>query len=142
MEFNSAHHDAMIAPCAGVPEAVAALRGNGVRLGVVTSKRRALAARGLDVTGLAALFDVLVAEEDSSAHKPHPAPLLEAARRFGVPPEACVYFGDSHFDIQAARAAGMRSGAVAWSALDHAAIRAERPMWWVEEPAALPALIL
>lgn len=45
---------------------------------------------------------------DTTPHpKPHPAPLLEAARRMGMDPAECVYVGDDERDIQAGRAAGM-----------------------------------
>jgi len=46
--------------------------------------------------------------------KPHPAPLLEAARRLELAPEDCWYVGDDLRDIQAGRAAGMRTVACAW----------------------------
>jgi len=55
---------------------------------------------------------------DTTPHtKPHPAPLLEAARRAGVAPEHCLYVGDDHRDILAGRAAGMRTVAVSWGYL-------------------------
>jgi len=46
--------------------------------------------------------------------KPHPAPLLEAARQLGIRSEHCWYIGDDLRDIQAAQAAGMTSIAAAW----------------------------
>jgi 2-phosphoglycolate phosphatase len=55
---------------------------------------------------------------DSTPHaKPHPAPLLEAARRLGVAPADCVYVGDDLRDVQAGRAAGMATVAAAWGYL-------------------------
>ena len=55
---------------------------------------------------------------DTTAHsKPHPAPLLEAARRIGVAAAECVYVGDDLRDVQAGRAAGMGTVAVAWGYL-------------------------
>ncbi len=46
--------------------------------------------------------------------KPHPAPLLEGARRLGIAPELCWYAGDDLRDIEAGRAAGMVTVACAW----------------------------
>lgn len=46
--------------------------------------------------------------------KPHPGPLLEAARRLGMSPQDCWYVGDDIRDIQAGRAAGMHTVAAAW----------------------------
>jgi phosphoglycolate phosphatase len=55
---------------------------------------------------------------DSTPHaKPHPAPLLEAARRGGIAADACIYVGDDERDIVAGRAAGMRTVAAAWGYL-------------------------
>lgn len=55
---------------------------------------------------------------DTTPHtKPHPEPLLEAARRMEVDPARCVYVGDDLRDIQAGRAAGMATLAAAWGYL-------------------------
>jgi N-acetyl-D-muramate 6-phosphate phosphatase len=55
---------------------------------------------------------------DTTPHaKPHPAPLLEAARQMGVSPQSCWYVGDDLRDVQAGRAAGMKTVAVAWGYL-------------------------
>jgi N-acetyl-D-muramate 6-phosphate phosphatase len=59
---------------------------------------------------------------DTTPHpKPHPAPLLEAARRLGAEPSNCVYVGDDERDMQAGRGAGMRTVAVAWGYLGQGA---------------------
>jgi 2-phosphoglycolate phosphatase len=55
---------------------------------------------------------------DTTPHpKPHPAPLLEAARRLGLPPNACVYVGDDERDIVAGKAAGMPTVAACYGYL-------------------------
>ena len=55
---------------------------------------------------------------DTTPHaKPHPAPLLEAARRLQVEPAACVYVGDDRRDVDAGRAAGMRTVVAGWGYL-------------------------
>jgi phosphoglycolate phosphatase len=60
---------------------------------------------------------VVIAGDSTPHAKPHPAPLLEAARRIGVAPEACAYVGDDLRDVQAGRAAGMATLAAAWGYL-------------------------
>jgi HAD superfamily hydrolase (TIGR01509 family) len=52
-------------------------------------------------------FDVVVGFEDYTHPKPHPEPLLIAAKRLGVKAAEAVYIGDSATDKQAAEAAGM-----------------------------------
>lgn len=97
----------------GVPAMLDGLVQLGLAWGVVTNK----AARFTDLLvgpiGLGAAGCVV--SGDTTAHaKPHPAPLLEAARRLGLAPEQCWYVGDDRRDIDAGRAAGMRTIACAW----------------------------
>lgn len=99
-------------PFAGVDALVAGLVQRGLPWGVVTNK----AARFTEplVAGLAvfASAGAIVSGDTTPYAKPHPAPLLEAARRLDVAPEHCLYVGDDERDIQAGRAAGMRTVAV------------------------------
>lgn len=76
---------------------------------------------------------------DTTAHsKPHPAPLLEAAKRLGIPPEECWYVGDDLRDIQAGRAAGMITIAAAWGYCGHA----EPATWEADAIALMPLDVL
>ena len=102
---------------AGVPEMLAALQQRGLRWGVVTNKAERFA---LPLTRAMALFDTAdaVVAGDTTPHaKPHPAPLLEAARRMGLQPKECVYVGDDERDIIAGLAAGMGTVAVTYGYL-------------------------
>ena len=74
---------------------------------VATSSLRASAERHLGEHGLFERFDAVVTREDTVDHKPHPAPYLEAARRLGMDPAACLALEDSHNGVRAAHAAGM-----------------------------------
>lgn len=55
---------------------------------------------------------VIVGGDEGLPGKPDPAIFLEAARRMGVPPSACIVFEDSPFGIEAAGRAGMRAVAI------------------------------
>jgi len=59
--------------------------------------------------GLASRAGSIVSGDTLPQSKPHPAPLLHACRRMGTPPAECLYVGDALRDIQAGRAAGMRT---------------------------------
>ena len=59
-------------------------------------------------------FDVVVAGDETELHKPHPAPLLLALERVEAEPDDAAYVGDSPYDMQAARAAGMHAVGVTW----------------------------
>ena len=82
---------------------------------------------------------------DTTAHsKPHPAPLLEAARRIGVAAAECVYVGDDLRDVQAGRAAGMGTVAVAWGYLGQGEVienwGADHVIQWPHQLLHLPGL--
>lgn len=98
-------------------EVVDVLDARGVPWGIVTNKVTRLAAPIVEALGLAARTAVLIGGDTTPHAKPHPEPLLEAARRLGVPPAGCVYVGDDHRDVQAGRAAGMHTVAAAWGYL-------------------------
>jgi len=126
VEHNAAVHDELLRPYPGVSELLAGLRGQGRRLGVVTSKRRETARRGLEVLGLGE-FDVLVGYEDTDQHKPGPQPLLHALQLLGAGPEQAVYVGDTAWDVRAGRAAGVATIAVAWGVAGREELAAEGP---------------
>lgn len=89
----------------------------GLRWGIVTNKAMRFTAPLVDGLGLSARAAVVIAGDSTPHAKPHPAPLLEAARRIGVAAAACVYIGDDHRDIVAGQAAGMATLAAAWGYL-------------------------
>ena len=95
-----------------VAEVLAALVDAGVPRAVCTSSGRPYLDRLLDRVGIADRFAATVAREDTTEHKPHPAPYRLAAERLQVAPEACVVVEDTTAGIASARAAGMRVVAV------------------------------
>lgn len=96
---------------------LAALDAQPLRWGIVTNKAERFTAPVVAGLGLAERAAVVICGDTTPHAKPHPAPLLEAARRMGVPPASCIYVGDDLRDVQAGRAAGMRTVAVAWGYL-------------------------
>ena len=135
IEVYSAHnaglHDGL-EPCSGVLDALASLHAEGRQLGVVTAKRRATLELAFEVLpDLRRFFGVTVAAEDTARHKPNPEPLLLALAELGADGDGAAYVGDSPFDLQAAKAAGIGSIAVTWGRI-HSRERLER-----ESPDAL-----
>jgi pyrophosphatase PpaX len=116
-EHNEPLH-AELRPCAGIPRLLRELNGDSRALGIVTAKRRLtvdLAFRALPE--LEPYFDVVVGSEDTERHKPHPDPVLTALDRLARGAEDAAYVGDSPFDIQAAKAAGVGAIAVTWGGI-------------------------
>jgi pyrophosphatase PpaX len=126
--YNEPRH-AGLEFCPGMHELLLALRAEGVRIGLATAKRRAtvgIAFRYLPQ--LESLFDVVVSADDTERHKPDPAPLLLALERLGSKSSEGAYVGDSPFDVEAARAAGLRSIAVTWGGIhDQERLRLAEP---------------
>jgi len=110
--------------------------------GIVTNKATRFAAPLIASLGLAARAATLVCGDTVAHSKPHPAPLLEAARRLGIAAERCAYVGDDHRDVVAGRAAAMLTVVAAWGYLGEG----DAPTAWgadhlIERPDELFALI-
>jgi 2-phosphoglycolate phosphatase len=97
----------------GIVELLAGIEEAGLQWGIVTNKPARFTDPLLPQIGLG--HAACIISGDTTAHaKPHPAPLLEAAERLGLPPQQCWYVGDDLRDIQAGQAAGMPSIGCGW----------------------------
>lgn len=91
----------------GVAELIAGLNQRNILWGVVTNKAARFTNPLTNAIPLFATSKAIVSGDTTPHAKPHPAPLLEAARRLNVSPAQCVYVGDDERDIVAGNAAGM-----------------------------------
>jgi HAD superfamily hydrolase (TIGR01549 family) len=91
--------------------ALARLRENGVKVGVVSNRRFAM--RAVKACGLAPLFDVVLGLEDVRHPKPHPEPVFTALSRLSAKPGMSFYTGDTDIDMKTAVAAGVTGIGVA-----------------------------
>jgi len=91
----------------GALELLAALRGRGVRLGVVSSKRLTTLEKILARHGLAPLLDFVTGGERVSRPKPDPEGLNAAVAALGADKAAVLYCGDTVIDAEAAKNAGV-----------------------------------
>lgn len=113
-ERNLCRHTTLFA---GIVELLAAIEARGMRWGIVTNKAERFA---LPLMRLLALHDragCVICGDTTPHRKPHPAPLLAAARAIEVEPSACIYVGDDERDMIAGRAAGMRVAAALYGYL-------------------------
>ncbi|GAB3463865.1 phosphoglycolate phosphatase [Massilia terrae] len=97
----------------GVVELLDGIRADGMEWGIVTNKPARFTDPLVPQIGLAHAGCIISGDTTGFA-KPHPAPLLEGARRLGVAPELCWYVGDDQRDVEAGRAAGMVTVACSW----------------------------
>lgn len=85
--------------------------------GIVTNKAARFTDPLVRSLGLHPRAATVIAGDTTPHSKPHPAPLLEAARRLELDPSQCIYVGDDVRDVQAGRAAGMLTAVAAWGYL-------------------------
>jgi pyrophosphatase PpaX len=135
--FNLEHHDRMVTIYPGVLDAVREIKAAGIQTGLVTSKNRHGALRGLKLVGLEALMDVLVCADEVANPKPHPEPVEKAVGLLGANPTTTVYVGDSIHDMHSGRAAGVRTAAALWGPFKRSHLESAAPDYWLETPADL-----
>lgn len=99
--------EAMLKQLADLPEC---------QLAVATSKQRYELKRDFKPFHLEPYFKAFVVKEDAKRGKPAPDPILVAMQRLNAHPDQTVYIGDTQYDLQAAHAAGIKFGLVAWGA--------------------------
>jgi len=100
------------------------------KIGLVTSTQQQYLKnkmQPLKSAGVDKLFEVIITSDDVANRKPDPDPLLECARRLNVNPGKCVYVGDTRTDMQAGKAAGMRTVGVLTGFDDYESLNKETP---------------
>ena len=102
----------------GISELIEAVEAQQLLWGIVTNKAERFAKPLLDLLHLGKRAACIIGGDTTSKLKPHPEPLLAASRALAIAPDACVYVGDDRRDIEAGRAAGMRTVAVIYGYLN------------------------
>jgi len=101
----------------GIAELIAQLLCQGLAWGVVTNKSMRFTQPLTQRMSLFATASAVVAGDSTPHAKPHPAPLLEAARQLRLAPARCIYVGDDERDVAAGLAAGMGTVAATYGYL-------------------------
>jgi phosphoglycolate phosphatase len=88
--------------------------GDRHKKAVISNKREGFSREILEGLGISQFFEVVLGSDSVTEQKPSPVPLLEVMKRFGVTKDETVMIGDSGYDIQAAKAAGVKVIAVTY----------------------------
>ena len=123
----------------GVAQMIDSLVQRNIPWGVVTNKSMRFTAPLTKGMPLFASARAVVGGDSTPHSKPHPAPLLEAARQLKVQPIECVYVGDDVRDVQAGRAAGMGTVAATYGYLGS---NADTTLWEADATIARPVDLL
>jgi N-acetyl-D-muramate 6-phosphate phosphatase len=126
-------------PFGEVEELLLSILNRGLLWGIVTNKAQRFAD---PIVRSLRLFDsasTVVCGDTTAFAKPHPEPLLEAARQLSLSPAHCIYVGDDERDIVAGRCAGMRTVAASYGYLGHEAHVAS---WGADAEVSSPLQVL
>ena len=120
----------------GVPEMLDALRSKGIRIALVSSDSEANAR--LQLGGSAVHFSDFACGASLFGKA---AKFRQIVKRAGVAPSAAIAIGDELRDVDAAEAAGLAFGGVAWGYADPEALRARHPQAWFDTIADIPRFL-
>ncbi|MBE7942026.1 MULTISPECIES: HAD-IA family hydrolase [Ramlibacter] len=123
----------------GIAELLERLRGRGLPWGVVTNKSMRFTGPLTRQMPLFATAATVIGGDSTPHAKPHPAPLLEAARQLALPAARCIYVGDDERDVQAGRAAGMPTVAATYGYLGS---NADTALWGADAHIRSPLELL
>jgi len=86
----------------------------GYKKAVISNKRESLSTKLLDLTDLLKYFNLVVGSDTTSEKKPSAVPVIYVLQKFDVSAREALMIGDSNYDIEAARKAGVRTAAVTY----------------------------
>lgn len=89
-----------------VPAALAALRGRGLRLTILSNGTPAMLAAACTAAGIASLIDDVISVERAAIFKPAPTVYALVEAVLGIPPHRCLFVSGNPWDSQAANANG------------------------------------
>ncbi len=93
----------------GIPVVLETLHGRGITMALATSKRRKVASMALEHFGIERYFGYVGGFEDVQRHKPHPDLLFRVMEKLGWNPDRTLMVGDTVADVNAGKAAGVRT---------------------------------
>ena len=126
----------------GMAELLKSLENQGVKWGIVTNKPRRFTQPLVQSMGLFERAACVVSGDDAAQPKPAPFTLLLACEQMDISPQDCIYVGDAARDIEAGRAAGMKTVVALFGYID----KTDKPNEWgadamIESPHALLSII-
>lgn len=131
----------LIKPYPGVIPMLGALKAQGIRCGVVTSKLTPVAREHLERYGLLELIDYVRGAEEGLNGANKQTLLRQAVEDIGAPKQSICMVGDRLFDLDAANAVGVDGIGVLYGYGDHAELAACRPKYIVKSVNELQALL-
>ena len=140
--FKHLEHEHLIKGFDGISELLAELHRRGVLQAVASSKRGEPLRRQVAALEWTPYFHPLVTPDEVAAAKPDPESIRLILATLGVAPADAVMVGDTPFDLDMARAAGVASVGVGHGFYGEAALAGSGPLAYAPDTAALRDILL
>lgn len=98
----------------GIEHVLKTLHELTIPTGIVTSKTRQELIDDFVPFGLSTYVPHVICADDTLRHKPHPEPLLAFIEKYELDPAEAIYIGDTRYDMEAARGAGIDFALASW----------------------------
>ena len=139
--WNKSMHDELSIEFDGVSETMRLLKTAGMKMAIVSTKRKDMIMRGLELLDVEGVFDEVIAMDDVTKTKPDPEPILLALERLGANADEALMIGDNYHDIVGGQNAGVRTAGVAWSAKGEAFLQTFNPDYMLQHISELLQLV-
>jgi phosphoglycolate phosphatase len=126
----------------GVTNTVTSLRQAGIAMSIVSSRHRNQIEAVLNHHQLASYFGLVIGSEDVVKHKPDPEAVYFALKNLGVQPQHAVVVGDSSYDLEMARNAGVDAIGITTGTHEQDTLERAQPKYLVDRLEEVVAIIL
>ena len=134
------HKEDKTAPYPGIPEMLAALKGAGIHMAVLSNKAHAFA--GPVVEGyFPGVFEYVQGALPDAPLKPDPTLLRALMGRIGAQPETTLFVGDSDVDVLTGKNGGLTVCGVLWGFRDRDELKEAGADWIIHSPDQLAAIV-
>ena len=139
--WNKSMHDELSSEFDGVSETMRLLKAAGMKMAIVSTKRKEMIMKGLELLDVEGIFDEVIAMDDVTRTKPDPEPILLALERLGATADEALMIGDNYHDIVGGKNAGVRTAGVAWTAKGEAFLQTFNPDYMLQHISELRQLV-
>lgn len=139
--WNTAMHDQMVVEYDGVTETLRLLKERGVKMAIVSTKKKDIILQGLKFMGIEDVFEVVIGLDDVVNPKPHPEPILLALMRLDATQEEALMIGDNSHDIEGGQNALVRTAGVAWTAKGESYLSRFNPTYMLQHISELLEIV-
>lgn len=136
-DYYREHSTVYTKPYDGICEVLEGMRDKGIILTILSNKVDAFVRELAGYYFDAGIFQCAYGEREHVPKKPDPAAALAIAEELGIAPKDILFIGDSIYDVQTGKAAGMHTVAVTWGYQEEERLKGESPDFIAHTPEEL-----